>query len=125
MVAILKKTDILVHNFPMEPNGLGILKGEAIFDVKTLRVDKASAFYFKDGERMRKRAVDTKCHTVRQEYMQRAEVVDDKCNDDINATHFAHVLKHSFHSGGVYHMVFGAYGESEVTTSRLIKNVQN
>ena len=70
---------------------------------------------------MKRRAVDTKCHGVKREYMRRAEVVYEKCNEDFNATHFANALKYKFSSGGVYPVVSGEYGESDVTASRLIK----
>ena len=53
--------------------------------------------------------------------MRRAEVLDEKCNEDVNASHFTDTLKHKFHSGGVYPMIFGAYGESDATTFNLIK----
>ena len=112
--------DILVHNFPMGPNGVGILKGGAIFDIKTLRVDKTAVYYFKEGSRMKRRGVDTKCHVVKRDYMRRAEILDEKCNEDVNASYFADTLKHKFHSGGVYPMVFGAYRESDATTFHLI-----
>ena len=48
-------------------------------------------------------------------------ILDGKCNKDIHATHFANALEHKFSSGGVYPVVFGAYGESDATTLRLIK----
>ena len=61
--------DTMAHNFPMGPNGAGMLKYEAIFDMNKLRVENTSARHFKDGERMKRRAVGTKCHVVKRDCM--------------------------------------------------------
>jgi len=46
---------------------------EAIYDIKTLRIDKRQAFYSETRKRNFRRAVDTKVLRVRKDYMTRAE----------------------------------------------------
>jgi len=37
--------DVLVHNFPIGPNGTCAITGETTFDIKTLQIDKIWNFY--------------------------------------------------------------------------------
>ena len=48
-------------------------------------------------------------------------MINEKYKEDVNANLFTNALKYKFHSSGVYPVVFGAYGESDATTSHLIK----
>ena len=51
----------------------------------------------------------------------RKEIIDKKCNEDINSAHFVHALKFSFSSSGLIPMVFGVHGEPDKKTTMLIK----
>ena len=92
----------------------------AIFDVRTLRIDKNGDLYT-DKRRIFRRAVDTKVMRVQRDYMMRAEKLDEKCASSYNTHPFAEALKNHFHSGGVHPLVFGAFGETNKETQRLIK----
>jgi len=113
--------DILVHNHPGDRNAAGARHIEAIFDIKTLRIDKSQAFYSETRKRNFRRAVDTKVLRVRKEYMTRAEKLDIKCGANFNTRPFSEALKNNFNSGGVHPVVFGAFGETNIKTERMIK----
>ena len=66
----------MIHNFPLDTNGIGAIKGEEILNVKILRIDQASTYYCKEGPRMKRRGVDTKSHVVKRDYMRRTEIID-------------------------------------------------
>ena len=53
--------------------------------------------------------------------MMRAEKLDEKCASNYTTHPFAEALKNHFHSGGVHPLVFGAFGETNKATERLIK----
>ena len=80
--------DILAHNFPFRNSGIGAMTTTAIFDVKTLRIDKAGTFYPQNPNRMHVRAVDKKIGGVRRDYMRRAEGLDRTCTNNDGTTPF-------------------------------------
>ena len=57
------RPDIIIHNHPKDANSTGAREMNAIFDVKTLRIDKNGDFYT-DKRRIFRRAVDTKVMRV-------------------------------------------------------------
>ena len=103
--------DILVHNHPSDNNAAGARNMEAIFDIKTLRIDKNEDFY-SETRRTFRRAVDTKVERVRRSYMLAAEKLDIKCGANYTTHPFSEALKNNFNSGGVHPVVFGAFGET-------------
>ena len=113
--------DILVHDYKGDSNSHGSGSMEAIFDVKTLRVDKSSNFYKQLPNGLARRATDTKVNTVRRDYMRRAEKLDLECTDDDSTKPFANALKNKFNSGGVHPLVFGAFGEANTECEKLIR----
>ena len=58
--------DILVHDHPKDTNAAGARHMEAIFDVKTLRIDK-DRYYYTENRRNFRRAADTKVGSVRRD----------------------------------------------------------
>ena len=98
--------DILVHNHPSDTNSVGARNMKAIFDIKTLRIDKNEDFYKEIGRRFR-RAVDTKVLRVRRSYMLKAEELDINCGANCTTHTFSEALKNNFNSGGVHQVVFG------------------
>ena len=88
--------DILVHNYPLKARGVGHLNGEAIFDIKTVRIDKNGTIYPRSERRMKRRGVDSKLEKVQREYSTRAEKFNKQCDNDINSTPFTDALKISF-----------------------------
>ena len=44
--------DILVYNYPLKARGVGHLNGEAIFDIKTVRIDENGTIYPQSERRM-------------------------------------------------------------------------
>jgi len=93
---------------------------EAIFDIKTLRIDKNEDFY-SETRRTFRRAVDTKVERVRRLYMLAAEKLDIKCGANYTTHPFSEALKNNFNSGGVHPVVFGAFGETNEASMRMIK----
>ena len=114
---------ILAHDFPADANGSGARCMEAIFDIKTLRVDR-TAHYYRDqppDAAHHYRATDRKLATVRRDYQRRAEKLDITCTRDDGSHHFADALRTRFQSGGVHPIVFGAFGESNRQTGLLVR----
>lgn len=64
--------EILVHDDPKNSNAAEAHHMEAMFDVKTLRIDKNRYFYMENIMNFW-RAVDTKVGTVMRDYVRRAE----------------------------------------------------
>lgn len=93
---------------------------EAIYDVKTLRIDKAGLFY-SDPRQIFRRAVDTKVERVQRDHMWQSEVLDGKCGAKYTTHPFSEVLKNQFHSHRVQPLICGAFGETNSSTHRLIK----
>lgn len=93
---------------------------EAIFDIKTLDIDKNEAF-FSETMRSFRRAVDTKVDRVRRSCMLRAEKLDIKCGANYTTHPFSGALKTQFNSGGVHPIVFGAFAETNQNSMRMIK----
>jgi len=79
--------DILVHDHPKDDNAAGTRHIEAIFDVKTLHVDK-NKYYYSENVRIFRRAVDTKVGSVRRDYARRVEELYEKCAKDYTAHPF-------------------------------------
>ena len=111
--------DIIAYNFPIGTNSNNF-KGEAIFDVKTLRIDKSGQLYTQ-RDRMTTKAVENKFNTVKRNYIRRAEVLDTTCNPDISTQLFTNAMKNNFAKGGIIPLVFGAFGETDKHTLKLIK----
>ena len=112
--------DILVHDHPKDGNAAGSRHMEAIFDVKTLRIDK-NKYYYSENVLSNRRAVDTKVRSVRRDYARRAEELDEKCAEDYTTHPFSEALKNNYNSGGVHPIVFGAFGETDNHTSKMVK----
>ena len=72
-----------------------------IFDVKTLRMDKAGTYYPTFLERMYRQAVEIKFGTVRRDYMHRTEKLDNTCTHNNGTSLFSIALTNKFKSGGV------------------------
>ena len=102
-------------------NGNGARNMEAIFDVKTMRVDKQRSFYTQKIGKDFVRATDKKVKSVRREYMRRCEKLDIKHTNDDGTHPFAKALQSQFHSGGVHPLVFGQFGETNEETRDLIR----
>ena len=119
--------DILAHDFPADANGSGARCMEAIFDIKTLRVDRQAHFYRDQppDPAQHRRATDRKLLTVRRDYQRRAEKLDISCSNDDGSTHFAEALKTRFQSGGVHPIVFGAFGEANRQVGLIVRLCAN
>ena len=115
--------DILVYNQPGDHNagGEGARFVESIYDIKTMRIDKAQSFYSETKKRNFRRAVDAKVIRVRKEYQTRSEKLDTKCGEGYTNHPFSEALEKKFNSGGVHPVVFCAFGEINVETEQLIK----
>ena len=70
---------------------------------------------------MKRRGVDSKLKKVQREYSTRVEKLNKECDNDINSTPFTDALKNKFHTGGIIPVVFGAFGETDINTIRMIK----
>lgn len=92
----------------------------AIFHVKTLRIDKNEDVY-SETRRSFRQAVDTNLMRVRRDYTKHAENLDEKCAENYTTRLFSEALKTSFYSGGVHPVVFGVFGETNADSKRLIK----
>ena len=113
--------DIIIHNNLKDANSSGVRDTNAIFDVKSLRIDKNGHFY-SDNRKIYRRAVDTKVMRVRIDLMMLAEKLDERSVNNYTTNPFAEALKNHFHLGGVHPLVFGAFGETNMETERLITN---
>ena len=114
--------DLLVHDYVGDLNAHGANFVEAIFDIKTLRIDKNQKYYSeKPNRNPSKRATDIKTKDVRRDYQRRCEKLDIECTNDNGTTYFADAMKNDFHSGGVHPLVFGAFGETNEGTRELIR----
>ena len=112
--------DILVHDHPKDGNAAGARHMDAIFDVKTLHVDKHK-YYHSENVCNFRRAVNTKVGSVRRDYARRAEELDEKCAEDYTTHPFPEALKNNYSSGGVHLIVFGAFGETDNHTLKMVK----
>ena len=114
--------DMLVHNYLPDVNANGKCSMPAIFDVKTLRVDKNLVIYNqgKGGKKV-VRAVKKRVRSTRLSYLNRAKQLDEKLAAGDDSKPFATALTSQFHSGGVIPLVFGTYAEANKETHELIK----
>ena len=87
----------------------------AIFDVKTLRVDKNLVIYNQGkGGTKAVRAVKKRVRSTRLSYHNRAKQLDEKLAPGDDSKPFATALTSQFHSGGVIPLVFGTFAEFTV-----------
>mmetsp|Transcript_11318 Transcript_11318/g.14192 ORF Transcript_11318/g.14192 Transcript_11318/m.14192 type:complete len:93 (+) Transcript_11318:583-861(+) len=90
---------------------------QAIFDVKTIRVDKPNAatgqgvMYKTTPQAFEKPATEIKTNDTRKQYSTDASKLDGNIGKPGNPNPFTNALN-SFHSGGVHPLVFGAFGET-------------
>lgn len=103
--------DILVHDHLKDSNATGARYMEAIFDVKTLQIDK-SKFFYTESKKNFCRAADTKVMTVRRDYAQHADKLDIKCAEKYTTHPFDEALKDGFNSGGIHLINFGSFGKN-------------
>ncbi len=95
--------DILVHNYPADINGNGNAVGPAIFDIKTVRIDKRGDIY-RAGVHGRGnkifRVVKKKCNACRSSYTtNRAKKLDDLFAPGVTMKPFQSTLKNQFVTG--------------------------
>mmetsp|Transcript_5393 Transcript_5393/g.5915 ORF Transcript_5393/g.5915 Transcript_5393/m.5915 type:complete len:231 (-) Transcript_5393:71-763(-) len=100
---------------------------QAIFDVKTIRVDKPNAatgqgvMYKTTLQAFEKPATEIRATGCRRQYATHTSKLDrDLGQPPDNPRPFTNALN-SFHSGGVHPLVFGAFGETNETTRKIIK----
>ena len=94
----------------------------AIFDVKTVRVDKRGDIYRAGtGTREIRRAVEKREQSCKQDYIRKAAALDRKFAPEDQHHPFSEAIKKSFHSGGVHPIVLGAFGEANEYTHKLLK----
>mmetsp|Transcript_5394 Transcript_5394/g.5918 ORF Transcript_5394/g.5918 Transcript_5394/m.5918 type:complete len:374 (-) Transcript_5394:71-1192(-) len=119
--------DILIHNYSPDVNASGASTMQAIFDVKTIRVDKPNAatgqgvMYKTTLQAFEKPATEIRATGCRRQYATHTSKLDrDLGQPPDNPRPFTNALN-SFHSGGVHPLVFGAFGETNETTRKIIK----
>ena len=113
---------MLVHNYLPDVNANGKCSMPAIFDVKTLWVDKNLVIYHQGkGGKNVIRAVKTRVRSTRLSYLNRAKQLDEKLAPGDDLKPFATAIASQFHSGGVIPLVFGTYAEANKETHELIK----
>ena len=88
----------MVHNFPLGINGIRVFKGKVIFEIKHLQIDKNRTYYPQDATKMKRRAIDKLCGSVKRNYMLRSEKLDRTCNknnknNNISTAPFKYALK--------------------------------
>ncbi len=116
--------DILVHNYPGDNNAHGNAVVPAMFDIKTVRIDKRGAIY-KVGVRGRRggidRAVKKKTKACQSNYLSRAKKLDEKFANGDASKPFQRAIQQTFTSGNAIPLVFGAVGEFCVEGHRLVE----
>ena len=114
--------DILIHNYPADANANGHHVTPAIFDIKTVRVDKSGQTYRTGipGHTIL-RAVEKRERSCKTDYRRRASALDTKFAPDDPQKPFTRTLQQNFHSGGVHPIIVGAFGETNIETHALLK----
>ncbi len=116
--------DILVHNYPGDNNAHGNATVAAMFDIKTVRIDKRGVIY-KVGVQGRRggidRAVKKKTKACQSNYLSRAKKLDEKYAPGDHTKPFQRAIQQTFASGNAIPLVFGAVGEFCVEGHRLVE----
>ncbi len=116
--------DILIHNYKDASGNNRNACMPAIIDVKTLRVDKNQTMYKAGihGGRAIKKAVEKKSDQVRTDYKTRVGKLDDKFAPNDQHKPFTTAYTNTFATGGVMPVIFGAFGEIDKNSHRLVIN---
>jgi len=122
--------DILIHNYSTDVNANGATTMQAIFDVKTVRVDKTirltgqGRLYKTTAHAFENPAAEIRSADCRKQYGTSATTLDTKLGTTDNPKPFTTALTSNFHSGGVHPIVFGAFGETKEKTRKLLRSMR-